>query len=314
MVPVPVLCRVKIYISLLLILLFIGSCKKVKEYFHDPETEPLRQAIITSAAIGYSASVAMSVMSGEHPQYVVSTGDCSDYPCTFLIYIDINNENPLLFSDGNVGQIVIAGLMADEDAAILTILLSDIHIATQEFTLLSVHTIPVIRDEDKIIAVYSEMDINIGADSDTLLDLDLSQKEIDTEVSRVDRERPSDLYVAVDQNVWFIDIDQNNTYGYFNDDIYSVTGGGQIVEVIGASGGIIHQAMLNVELDAGCHLNPVSGYALIKNTSVEERRIPELGTAVFGFHSHCDGQADVEVATGVYLRANGRSLDLGLGD
>ena len=227
------LIKIKIYVSLILISLFICSCRKVKEYFHDPETEPIRQAIKTSAAIGYAASVAMSVMSGENPQYVLATGDCSELPCTFLIYVDINQDNPLMFSDGNVGQIIIAGLMADEDAAILTIVLSDIHITTQEFTLLSVHTIPVIREEDKIIAVFSEMDINIGSDSDTLLDMNFSQKEIDAEVSRLDRERPSDLYVAVDQNVWFIDIDQNNTSGYFNDDVYSITGGGQIVEVTG---------------------------------------------------------------------------------
>jgi hypothetical protein len=304
----------KICISLLLLLFITGSCKKVKEYFHDPETEPLRQAVKTTAAIGYAASVAMSVMSGEDPPYVLATGECSDYPCTFLIYIDINQDNPLLFSDGNVGQIVVAGLMADEDAAIITIVLSDINIATQDFTLLSVHTIPVIRDEGKIIAVFTEMDINIGGDSDTLLNLNLSQKQIDDEISRAHRERPSDLYIAVDENVWFIDIDQNDTYGYLGDDIFTVTGGGQIVEVIGASGGVIHQAMINVELEQGCFLNPVSGYALIKNTSVEERKIPELGTAVFGFHGQCDGLAHVEVATGVYLRANGKSFDMGLGE
>jgi hypothetical protein len=308
-----VFCKAKIFISLLLLLLITVSCKEAKEYFHDPETEPIRQTVKATAAIGYSASVAMSVMSGEEPPYVLATGDCSDYPCTFLVYIDINKDNPLLFSDGNVGQIVVAGLMADEDAAIITIVLSDINIATQDFTLLSVHTIPVIREEDKFFAVFTDMDINIGADSDTLLNLNLSQKQIDDEISRAHRERPSDLYVAVDENVWFIDIDQNDTYAYFGDDIFSITGGGQIVEVMGASGGIIHQAMLNVELEQGCFRNPVSGYALIKNTSVEERKIPELGTAIFGFHGQCDGQAHVEVATGVYLRANGKSFDLGFG-
>jgi hypothetical protein len=307
-----VFCKAKICILLILLLFITISCKKVKEYFHDPETEPLRQAVKTTAAIGYSASVAMSVMSGEEPPYVLATSECSDYPCAFIIYIDINQDNPLLFSDGSVGQIVVAGLMADEDAAIITVVLSDINVATQDFKLLSVHTIPVIKEEDKFFAVFTDMDINIGADSDTLLNLNLSQKQINDEISRAQRERPSDLYVAVDENVWFIDIDQNGTNAYFGDDIFSVTGGGQIIEVMGASGGIIQQAMINVELEQGCFRNPVSGYALIRNTSVEERRIPELGTAVFGFHGQCDGKARVEVATGVYLRANGKSFDLGL--
>jgi hypothetical protein len=307
-----VFCKAKICILLILLLFITISCKKVKEYFHDPETEPLRQAVKTTAAIGYSASVAMSVMSGEESPYVLATSECSDYPCAFIIYIDINQDNPLLFSDGSVGQIVVAGLMADEDAAIITVVLSDINVATQDFKLLSVHTIPVIKEEDKFFAVFTDMDINIGADSDTLLNLNLSQKQINDEISRAQRERPSDLYVAVDENVWFIDIDQNGTNAYFGDDIFSVTGGGQIIEVMGASGGIIQQAMINVELEQGCFRNPVSGYALIRNTSVEERRIPELGTAVFGFHGQCDGKARVEVATGVYLRANGKSFDLGL--
>ena len=56
----------KIKFTLLIILfpaiLSVTSCKKVKEYFHDPETEPIAHAIKTSAAIGYAASIAMSVM------------------------------------------------------------------------------------------------------------------------------------------------------------------------------------------------------------------------------------------------------------
>jgi hypothetical protein len=304
--------KFKLYISFLMILIFLCSCKKIKEYFYDPETEPVRQAIKTSAAIGYSVSVAMSVMSGERPPHVISTGGCSDFPCTFLIYIDINQENPLMFSEGNVGQIIVAGLRPDENVAIMTIVFSDINISTQSFTLLSIHTIPVIKEEDRIMVVFSEMDINIGSDSDVLLNMDLTPKEIDYEVSRLDREKPQDLYVAVEQNAWFIGIDQKNTLSDFRDDSYSITGGGQIIEVTGASGGIIQQAMLQVEIEPGCPRNPVYGYALIKNTSTEERKFPELGTAIFSFHGPCDGMADITVATGVYLRSNGKSIPLGL--
>lgn len=304
----------RICISFILVLVLLCSCRKVKEYFHDPETEPVNQALKTSAAIGYSVSVAMSVMAGEQPPHVISTGDCSNFPCTFLLYININQDNPLLFLEENTGEIIVAGLRPDEDVAIMTIILTDINIKTQSFTLLSVHTIPVIKEEDRIIAVFSEMDINIGTDTDALLNLDLSQQEIDSEVSRLDRQRPEDLYVAVEQNAWFIDIDQKNTLAYFDDDSYSITGGGQIVEVTGASGGIIQQAMLHVEIEPDCQRNPVNGYALIKNTSVEERKFPELGTAIFGFHNPCNGMVDITLATGVYLRSNGKSIPLGLND
>jgi hypothetical protein len=306
-----VFIKAKIYISLLLILVFLCSCRKVKEYFHNPETEPVRQAIKTSAAIGYSVSVAMSVMAGAQPQHVLSTGECSDFPCTFLMYINIDRDNPLLFSEGEVGEIIVAGLRPDEDVAIMTIVFSDINISTQSFNLLSVHTIPVIKEEDRIMVVFSEMDINIGTDSDALLELDLSQQEINTEISRLDRERPEDLYVAVEQNAWFIEVNQKNTLTDFYDDSYSITGGGQIIEVTGASGGIIQQAMLQVQIESECPRNPVYGFALIKNTSAEERKFPELGTAIFDFHHACDGMVDITLATGIYLRSNGKSIPLG---
>ncbi len=295
-----------------MIIIFLCSCRKIKEYFYDPETEPVSQAIKTSAAIGYSVSVAMSVMSGARPPHVISTGDCSGFPCTFLIYININQDNPLLFSEGDVGEIIVAGLRPDENVAIMTVVFTDINISTQSFTLLSVHTIPVIMEEDRIMVVFSEMDINIGSDSDVLLNMDLTPDEVDYEVSRLDRERPQDLYVAVEQNAWFIGIDQKNTLSDFRDDSYSITGGGQIIEVTGASGGIIQQAMLQVELKPDCPRNPVYGYALIKNTSADERKFPELGTAIFSFHGPCDGKADITLATGVYLRSNGKSIPLDL--
>ena len=297
---------------LFLALLAVTSCKKVKEYFHDPETEPIAHAVKTSAAIGYSASVAISVMSGVQLPYVLTTGDCDNFPCTSLSLVTINNDNQVLFSGGSIGEITIAALWPDEDAGILTILFSDMDISTQNFTLLSIHTVPVIKEEDRIIVVFSENDINIGSDSDTLLDMDLSEGEIDFELARLEYDTPDDLYVAVEQNAWIIAIDQKGTFDDLQDDSYLVTGGGQIIEVIGASGGIIQQAMLSVELNPYCQLNPVDGFALIKNTKAEEKKIPELGTAVFGFNKKCDGKADITIATGVYIKSNGKSIALGL--
>lgn len=304
--------KYKIFVTLIPVLLSVSSCKKVKEYFHDPETEPVAHAVKTSAAIAYSASVAVSVMSGEQLPFVITTGDCSNYPCTSLSLVTVNSSNQVLFSGGSIGEITIAALWPDEDVGIMTIIFTDIDISAQSFTLLSIHTVPVIKEEDRIIVVFSENDINIGSDPDQLLEMDLSQGEIDIELARLEYDTPENLYVAVEQNAWIIAIDHKGTLENFRDDSYLITGGGQIIEVIGASGGIIQQAMLSVELNPYCQSNPVSGFALIKNTKAEEKKIPELGTAVFEFHNHCDGKADVVVATGVYIRSNGKSLPLWL--
>ena len=306
--------NLKIVVSLLLLSLLIFSCKKAKKYFHDPETEPIAHVVKTAAAIGYSASIAMSVMAGEQIPFVITTGNCTDFPCISISLVNISNDNQVLFSGGSIGEITIAAFWPDEDAGILSIIFTDINISTQDFTLLNVHTVPVIKEEDKIIVVFAGNDININSDSESLLDLDLSQGEIDFEISRIENERPNDLYVAVKQDAWFIDIDQKATEDYFADDSYWITGGGQIIEATSISGGIIQQAMLHVELNSSCQRNPVSGYALIKNTSVEEKKIPELGTAIMKFHNYCDGLANIQIATGVYLKSNGRSVPLLLDD
>jgi hypothetical protein len=301
----------KIFVTLIPVLLSVSSCKKVKEYFHDPETEPVAHAVKTSAAIAYSASVEMSVMSGEQLPFVITTGDCSNYPCTSLSIVTVSS-NQVLFSAGSIGEITIAALWPDEDVGIMTILFTDIDISTQNFKLLSIHTVPVIKEEERLVVVFSENDINIGSNPDQLLEMDLSEGEIEFELARLEYDTPENLYVAVEQNAWIISIDQNGTLDDFRDDSYLITGGGQIIKVTGASGGIIQQALLSVELNSYCQSNPVSGFALIKNTKAEEKKIPELGTAVFEFHNHCDGKADVAVATGVYIKSNGKSLPLGL--
>ena len=48
--------------------------------------------------------------------------------------------------------------------------------------------------------------------------------------------------------------------------------------------------------------------ALVGVTGLESAGFPELGTAVFEFNDHCDGQARIYVATGMYAGANGQSI------
>jgi len=49
-------------------------------------------------------------------------------------------------------------------------------------------------------------------------------------MERLNEERPTDAFVAVKQNVWFINIDQKNTFPDFYDDDVIINGGGQILE------------------------------------------------------------------------------------
>ena len=67
---------------------------------------------------------------------------------------------------------------------------------------------------------------------------------------------------------------------------------------------------VDVLIENDCQANPRSGYALIKNTSAGGNSLPELGTAILDFHNQCDGMADVSLATGVYIKSNGKSIPL----
>lgn len=289
------------------------SCdKETKEYFRDPETEPVVQSILASTAIGYTASLAMSVMAGEQLPYVISTKNCPEYPCASLIYVDINPNNPFPFTGDTSGEIIIAGLWPDADGAILTAFFYDLDISSSTFTLKNIHTFPVAREEGKLIAVFAGMDINLGSNPIFPLELNLTEGEINFELSRLDFNKPGDVYVAVDQHAYIVEIEQGSTLGDLSDDSYIITGGGQIIEVTDDTGGIIQQALLNVEMNSLCFENPFGGLALIKNTKAGDNILPELGTALLSFRKPCDGMAEVTLATGIYIRSNGKMIPLEL--
>ena len=68
----------------ILIILQFCSCSKFKEYNQEPELESLQHGLKTSVAIGYCASVVMSVVGGQElPENVVhdkNTGSAANVP------------------------------------------------------------------------------------------------------------------------------------------------------------------------------------------------------------------------------------------
>ena len=299
-----------IIVLILGLALLFSSCQKEKEYFKDPETDPVVHTVKASSVIGYCSSLAIAVMSGESFPGVYATKSCSNFPCAALILADLSSEINIPFTEDQDGQIIIAGLWTAANEAILTLFFYDIDISTPGFTLRNVRTFPVAEQNGEVIAVFAGMDINLGSNPILPVELDLSEGEINFELDRLDMDSPDDISVAVEQHAYIIGIEQNGTPGNLADDSFTITGGGQLIEVVDNRGGIIQQALLNVLVENDCHANPKSGYALIKNTSAGGNSLPELGTAIFDFHSQCDGMADISIATGVYIKANGKSIPL----
>jgi hypothetical protein len=221
----------------------------------------------------------------------------------------VNTDYIEPFISDNIGKLIITGLWASEDAGILTVLFTNFNLAGAEFKLLGIKTFPVTRQENSIVVAFGGMDIDLDPESDELFTINLSEQEVESEFSRLGEERPEDLYMAVEQNAYFIGIEQNNTPSDISDDIYSFTGGGQLIEVTNNSAEIYQQAMLEVELSSSCINNPTNGFALLKKVSIQDESFPELGTAILEFHEQCDGLVQVDLATGIYITANNESIE-----
>ncbi|MCX6329480.1 MAG: hypothetical protein NTZ85_08230 [Bacteroidia bacterium] len=297
---------------LLLVAVFLTSCKKLREINYDPEVEPLRHGIKTSAAIGYCASLAAAYFNGaEMPGNVTiissKKGAQSD---GVIMEAELNNSYPLPFnSDG--GQIFIAGLW-NGNGGIITALFTDIDIVEAKYKLKCIHTIPVSEELDgHLMTLFAGQDVIIGNGSDTLLNLNMSVAQINLEMDRLGADILTDPYVIVQQNVWFINIDPNNTYSNVYDDEYTINGGGQIAEVLSTSEGVLYHAMINTKIVySTCNINPISGVGFIQNLKVGTKI--DLGDIFLSFHDECDGKAYCDAALGKYLTSTNQNVNLNL--
>jgi hypothetical protein len=296
-----------------LILLFIlvippYSCRKMQDYFRNPDTEYIAENLNTAILTGYAAGKAMAVMEGVSFPNMITTRSNSGFPCTTTMVLNLAQDDDFVFSPGKSSAITIAGLWADSTTAILTMLFTDFHAGTNTLDLIGIETIPVIREGYDVRVVLADMDISLNPDQSSILSINLTDLEVQSELLRLDMPRPADVYVAVSQKAYFVDMDMSGTWDDFTDDTYEVTGGGQLVEVAGNSAEIVQQAMVEVQVSPDCFANPVNGMALIKVTGVEDEGFPELGTALLQFHDQCDGEAEVLVATGMYIGSNGQHI------
>jgi hypothetical protein len=291
------------------ILLIPGSsCNKVKDYFHEPDPDPLLETIHTSILTGYAANVSFLLMSGHSIPGTNFIRSNPGFPCSTLITINTSDNPGIYLAYQDVNIITIAGFWADESTAILSILLTDFDTGTTTLDLLGIKTVPVIRTGDHTNIAMASMDIQMNPDQDALLSLNLNTLEIQTELLRLNAPKPTDVYVAVLQDAYFIDIYNNHTVNNIEDDSYTFTGGGQLIRVNGSSAEITQQAMVGVEISTDCLLNPTEGMALMKVTGLENQGFPELGTAVFEFTSGCGGTARVYAATGMFVGVNGKNI------
>lgn len=298
----------------ILFIMIINSCVKSDRWKDEnPEIEPLVQGFKTAAAIGYCASLAATVLNGEAvPDNILLESSNTN---SGLIYVNINEDNPLPFNN-HIGDIVIAYLWENDPVGhrrtgVISIVFADMNIIGDLFKFYGIHTVPVMQDLEtgKITTLFTRQDIVFGEGGDTLLNLSLTNPQFSSELLRLDKEPPADPFAAVSQNVWFITIDQQNTSNLY-DDSFLINGGGQIAEATTAEGGIQYHAMIETEFIYNhCSLNPIRGDAFIQNLKAGTARI-DLGNIYLRFHDRCDGKAYVEFASGEYFNYIARDVNL----
>lgn len=292
----------------------LSSCRKLHDLVQNPELVPLEQGFKASAAIGYCVSLAATAFTdGALPANVSFAPNVKNgYTSSGLLHVNVTQNTPIPFNS-SIGDIYIAGLWDGLNGGVISIVFGNFDVVHGQFKFYGIYTVPISKkiDTGTINTIFAEQDIIIGQGSDTLLNLSLSKPEFNTELLRLNNSSSPDVFTVVKQNVWFISIDQKNTPSDIYDDVFTLNGGGQIAEVQSNSGGILYHALIETKFSySTCASNPVSGTGFIQNVKASGSSI-DLGNILVHFHSTCDGRADVQLATGKYIGANGQNISLG---
>ncbi|HNW57340.1 MAG TPA: hypothetical protein PLR88_03305 [Bacteroidales bacterium] len=302
-----------VYVFIVLaILLPEVSCNEVNDYLRKPETNTLVETLHSTVITGYTANLAMNVIEGNSFPNVKISRSNQGFPCSALIEVDLSDESTPYYAKKRANAVTVAGIWADESTAVLTMLFTDYHTESSTLDLIGIETIPVIREGENTQVVLASMDISLNPDKESILSLNLTTLEIESELLRLDAVRPEDVYVAVKQDAYFVDVNNKGTYMNTEDDNYTITGGGQLIEVAGASAEITQQALIDVKVSAECNSTPLDGMALVRTIGVKDEGFPELGTALLECPSACNGFARVIVATGMYICSNGQEISFSL--
>jgi hypothetical protein len=294
-------------IFIIIIAGILCSCQKIKDYFQDPDTEVISETLRSTRLTGFSATLAMAAINGRSFQNTTVSRSNQGFPCAAIIRTKFTEYSKLPAEEA-----IIAGLWADANTAVLSVVFLNYSVGSRVIEILGIETIPVLMESENIHIALAGQEISLNPDQDALLAVDLDDQQFESELLRLDLPRPGDVYVAVNQKAYFIDVDTRGTNGSLSDDIYTISGGGQLILVENESAQIDQQAIVDVVLAPSCEMNPLSGMALLRSTGIENEGFPELGTIVLEFYDSCEGKARVYLATGMYAGVNGQKISFEL--
>ncbi len=304
-------------LCILISLLWLVGCgaDNPLDIFQNPNTEPIRATVKTTVPLAHVAAVSMAAIQGYSPANVLSADSCSSFPCAALVLIELLPGNiPFAYDDG--GTAMVAGLWSSPNQAILTVSFLDVEPGVPSFKVSKVSTFPVITTQNPdsgLKLVYADIDINIAGDPDD--NIDLTDPQIKVEYDRLENEVSDDPEINLSMDAWVVELADAGTPDVFSDDRYTISGGGQYLNVTNDSSSSdvdIHQlGMIRARISHACSRNPTDGMAFIQDVSTSSP-LPVMATALIEFRNDCNGSAHVELATGNYIAATGSSVGLDL--
>jgi hypothetical protein len=305
------------YIAFVLVLC-LGGCEqqeRVENFFRPVPVLPLEGIIKTCLPVGYCSMIAAADQLGYSiPYEKLRAGNGFT-----LIRIQPSGEYPLIYLDETIGEILVLRFPANDEAMILSIIVT--HNNWQEIPgrIIELNNVPVIIEDGKVTAVFVSQDIYVRDSVE--LDLHMGPGNIQIALDRLETPRPAAAVTAIDQNAWIIDADPSGTWDQHWDDQYVITGGEQDVSAItgetGTGSGILQLAMIGTVLGPGCITTPTGGFAVLHEIGVEtgsESVVNDLvvGTVFYNFKEDCTGRVLVPLATGNYITSTGKTIRMDL--
>ncbi len=312
------------YLAWLFLCLFLQGCEQleektdtVRDFFRQPPVLPVLEVIQTSVPTGWCAVAALADQLG----HAIPGAEISHSDGLSLIRVKNSPEYPLSLLSIPCEEIFIIRLEVDQDMCIMGAFFVSNEPLPGQQKVYHVGPVPVLLDGQHVRAIFARN--HVAVENELLIELKVSRAEIDMAIDRLMAPEPENLSVAVAQDAWVIEIETENTWNDFSDDKYMITGGEQDVSTFsdpdGNAASVLQMAMIGLTIDPVCLKNPVSGFTVLREISLEtghDSRLDDLvlGTILYTFDMTCTGRGKVPVATGSFLLALGQEVEFDMSD
>ncbi len=214
----------------------------------------------------------MATMAGNRIPCVAVTSELATPPCSASMTVALDSNCVLPLGSVGTGLIVVTGSWVSDTEATLAAAYEGVAIDEQSLFVRQ-GGFSAVLEGDTIITAYADQNVRVAT--------------------------PDVAEIA--QSAWTVSISTAGTLADPSDDIMRITGSRQYVS--GAS--VSEVIFTDVVMSPGCRKNPTDGVV-----SIGELSGTSSGVTVLGFHTACDGMADVTASLYVQWIGDPIALDL----